>query len=98
MKPLLRSMKIALMPGAVERLHHPRFGGRPLWVLRSPAATSRATVPRATARRLHQHLQVEAIGKAPLNLADGVGGRVSMCRISEGRRAHWNLKRAPILP
>ena len=58
-------------PGAA-----PAFRAVHSCVLRAPSATSRATGPRATrARRLHQHLQIVAVGEAPQDLADVVAGQ-----------------------
>ena len=55
--------------GGVELVHHGGFGGRPLMrVALARCHQPRHGAARHTARRLHQHLQVKTVGKAPLNL------------------------------
>ena len=56
--------------GAVERLHHLLFGRRPfVGVALARRDQARHGAARHSARRLHQHLEIEPIGKSPLNLA-----------------------------
>ena len=53
------------------------FGGRPLvGVARARGDQARNGAARHGPRRLHQHLQIEAIGEAPQNLADIVAGQM----------------------
>ena len=68
--------------GAVEGFEHLVLAGRPLvGVALAGGHQARHGSARHAARRLHQHLQVEAVGKAPLNLADRVAG--------EGEHGFW---------
>ena len=73
--PSSGSMKIGGDAGAVEGLQHLVLGGGPLvGVALAGGDQAGHRAARHAARGLHQHLQVEAVGKAPLNLADGVAG------------------------
>ncbi len=61
--------------GAVEGLHHLVFAGSPLvGVALAGGHQARHGAARHAARRLHQHLQVEPVGKAPLNLPHRIPG------------------------
>ena len=66
-------MKTPVMPDSSKAWRSACFSAVHSWVLRAPCGDQPRHRPaRHGAHRLDQHLQIEAIGKAPQDLADVV--------------------------